>query len=399
MRIVFVDTTTDSDMIGGGHLILPSLMWALNNRGHEIHLVTKSKANPKLQPFIEASGAEVHISPWKKKAPVEIIAPIFNEWLKKLKPDVYVISSSAAIGWVVLPYIDPQIPTFTIGHNNENTFYLPVKHYHSFLTNAIGVSHQICNEYIKHCHMSEDKVEWIPYGVEVAEELTPSVSTEGLKIVYVGRIEEVQKRVPDLVKVISELYRNCVPFTMSIVGDVPYMPELKATLKDEIDKKVVQIRGWLEKEKVLKELKASDVFVLTSSFEGFSIALTEAMANGCCPVVTDIPSGSQQLIKDGENGRLLKVGDIQGFVKVLTGLSSDKVLLTQMRKAAWETGKTYSIERMADHYERIFNKGILSNREAPRKTDPKFQLLGSCRSSYPLFVRTLKMKLSKRQTI
>jgi glycosyltransferase involved in cell wall biosynthesis len=399
MRIVFVDTTTDSDMIGGGHLILPSLMEALKKRGHEIHLVTKGKANPKLQPFIDASGAEVHISPWKKKAPVEIIAPIFNEWLKELKPDVYVISSSAAIGWVVLPYIDPYVPTFTIGHNNENTFYLPVKHYHSFLTNAIGVSHQICDEYIQQCNMSEENVEWIPYGVDAAEVIAFSKPEEPLKIVYVGRVEEEQKRVPDLVKVISELYKNGVPFKMSIVGDGPYMPALKEALKAEVENTVVQIKGWLEKEKVLSELRAADVFILTSSFEGFSIALTEAMANGCCPVVTDIPSGSQQLIRDGENGHLINVGDIQGFVKVLSEMSAHKEKLNEMRNSAWETGKQFSLNRMAEHYESVFKAGILYHREMPRVTNPGFQLMSTCMSSYPLLIRTIKMKLTKRQTI
>lgn len=399
MRIVFVDTTTDSEMIGGGHLILPSLMGALKKRGHEVHLVTKGIASPQLQPFIELSGAIVHINPWKKKAPIELISPIFNMFLKRINPDVYVISSSAGIGWTVLPYLDSSVPTYTIGHNNENTFYLPVIHYRTFLTGAIGVSHQICKEYISKCLMQDEAVSWIPYGVEAAKELRHSDEAAIMKMIYVGRIEETQKRVPDLVKVANELFRKNIRFKLTIVGDGPYMPELKRGLREEIDHGCVDIKGWLSKEDVLRELRCADVFVLTSAFEGFSIALTEAMANGCCPVVTDIPSGNQQLVKNGENGFLIEVGNIDEFVSKLSRLSEDRELLNQIRTLAWSTGAQFSLDRMAEQYEKVFQSGINKLRERPRKTDPGYPLMSSCRSSYPLFLRVIKSKLSKRQTI
>lgn len=399
MRIVFIDTTTDSEMIGGGHLILPSLMGALKKRGHEVHLVTKGKSNTKLQPFIKISGAIVHTSPWKKKAPVEVVAPIFNEWLKQLKPDVYVISSSAAIGWVALPYLDPVLPTFTIGHNNESTFYLPVKHYHPFLTGAIGVSKQICEEYVRQCFMPEDRVEWIPYGVEAAYELSYPGPGSEMKIIYVGRVEEEQKRVPDLVKVAHELFKAGVFFKLNIVGDGPYMPELKERLKEEIAAGAVVIKGWLGKEEVMQEMRQADIFILTSAYEGFSIALTEAMANGCCPVVTDIPSGNQQLIEQGVNGYLIRVGDISGFKEKLRLLADDREMLNKMRVSAWKTGEKFSLERMAEHYERIFIDAVSKLRNEPRKMDPGFPLMSSCRSSYPLMIRTLKSIISKRQPL
>jgi glycosyltransferase involved in cell wall biosynthesis len=399
MRILFVDTTTDSELIGGGHLILPSLMGALRKRGHEVHLVTKGEANDKLQPFIALSGATVHISPWKKKAPVEVIAPIFNQWIKRLMPDVYIISSSAAIGWVVLPYLDPALPTFTIGHNNENTFYSPVKHYHSFLTGAIGVSKQICREYVDKCYMKKEHVEWIPYGVEAAAALSFPEPESELRILYVGRIEEVQKRSADLVKIAGELYRSGVSYKLTVVGDGPYMPVLKENLKEEISAGVVELKGWLGKEDVMLEMRAAEIFILTSAFEGFSIALTEAMANGCCPVVTDIPSGNQQLIEQGINGYLIQVGDISGFKEKLSLLSTNKDTVNRMRVSAWKTGRQFSLERMAEHYERIFIQGGSSLKITPRKSDPNFPLMNSSRSFYPILLRILKSRISKRQTI
>ena len=51
-----------------------------------------------------------------------------------------------------------------------------------------------------------------------------------------------------------------------------------------------------------------------SDYEGLPVALLEAMGNGLAPVVSRIASGNTELIKNEENGYLVEVGDIEGFV-------------------------------------------------------------------------------------
>ncbi len=393
MRIVFVDTTTDSQMIGGGHLILPSLMDALKKRGHEVHLVTKGKANAKLQQFIDMSGAIVHISPWKKRAPVADLVPIFNKWINSINPDVYVISNSAAIGWCVLPLLAPHIPSFTIGHNNEETYYMPVRHYHEFLSRAIGVSEEICNVYRLSCNISSDKVKWIPYGVPAAT----SVSSKGsvLRIIYVGRIEQEQKRISDLVFIALKLDQCNINYRLQIIGDGPYMPTVREKLTRLIKKGNVILSGWKSREEVITALRSSDVFILTSAFEGFSIALTEAMANGCCPVVTNIKAGNKQLIRNGENGYLIPVSETTAFVNILSLLAEDAEKLMSLRLSAFATGNQFSTERMAMSYETEFKLAINESRINSRVNNPNFPILPTCVSRYPSWLRRLKAILMK----
>lgn len=378
--------------IGGGHLILPALMGELVKRKHEVHLVMAAKENKKLSGLIEESKAIVHIAPWGKKAPASDLVPLFYDWISKLNPDIYVISSSAAIGWLTLPWLPKNLPTYTIGHNDEKTFYEPVRHYHAFLSGAVGVSNQICETYISSCNMLAANVTWIPYGVSSADSISESSDCNPLRLIYIGRFDEPQKRIMDLAVIINQLNKRNVNFICELVGDGPEMEAFSEKLKDEVEAGKVVIHGWLDKSKVLTTLKNADVFILTSAFEGFSIALTEAMANGCCPVVTNIKAGNQQLIKDGENGFLIDVGNVEGFVEKISLLSLNRGLLNRMRLQAWQTGKIYSIRRMAEKYEELFVHDLNNGGRKIANTNKEFPVMPSCKSKYPLWLRRIKAR-------
>ncbi|PYS69773.1 MAG: hypothetical protein DMF69_15865 [Acidobacteria bacterium] len=170
------------------------------------------------------------------------------------------------------------------------------------------------------------------------------------------------------------------------------MSNIRSVLADQIESGRVVIHGWLGSTEVLRVLRKSEIFILASEYEGFCISLIEAMANGCAPVVTDIRSGNKQLVKDGENGFIVPVGDIDAFVDRIKLLDSDRESLSQTRTGAWETGREYSVRRMVDNYVACFERAIEHARATPRTPDPSFPLMESCRSKYPLWLRRVKGK-------
>ncbi|MBC7900780.1 MAG: glycosyltransferase family 4 protein [Saprospiraceae bacterium] len=392
MRIAFADTTLDGSIIGGAHTFLVQIMRGLSRKGHEIHLISKGDPLAKSAANIADSGARIHPNLWRHDALVNDSTPILARWLNDLRPDVYVVSVSPDLGWTVLPFLDSKIATFTIGHNDEHSFYDPVKHYASFLTRAIGVSDEICRRYVDECGMEKARVEWIPYGVEISGSEPVGSGDAALQLLYVGRVEEEQKRISDLIKIVKMLDQKGVDLRLSIVGDGVEMPKLKDALSSEIEDGTVELHGWVDSDKVIETMRRSEVFVLTSAYEGFCISLVEAMANGCCPVVTDIKSGNKQLITDGENGFISPVGDVESMAERIADLAADPERRLIMRKRAWETGKAYSVERMIEAYENCFERAIGEARDNPRQPDPSFPLMESCRSKYPLWLRRIKAK-------
>lgn len=390
MKIVIVDTTLHGPLIGGAQTFLPGLIKDLKNKGHEIHLVSKGNPDKKIRQQLIDAGAILHTGLFKKSKLVDEAAPFFAKWVNKMRPDIYLISVSGDIGWLALPYLNPSIATITIGHTDSQTFYAPARHYHSFLTKAIAVSDQVCEEYISDCGLLPQQVKCIPYGVKVNIDPPVEHNRELLQIVYVGRIDETQKRISDLAAIAKQITAKNLPFHLKVIGDGPERSALEEKLADEIAAKKVEFTGWLENEKIINLLRQSDVFVLTSAYEGFCIALVEAMANGCCPVVTNIRSGNKQLIRDSENGFINEIGDVNAFVDKLTYLQQNRSQLEKMRIAAWQMGKKYSIPAMADNYEECFLEAIQDARATLRKIDPGFPVMESCRSLYPRWIRRIK---------
>jgi len=177
MKIAVIDTTIDGANLGEAHLFLPEFLKGLIAKGNEVHLIIKRAPNEKVLEQIEASRAILHTNLWNAEGFVEETAPVLANWLNELKPDVYLISVSDDIGWVVLPLLNPQIATLTIGHEDSEYFYLPARHYRSFLTRVIGTSPEVCVGYVLSSVIEKEKIEWIS-DEEESDEGAPVDSEE-----------------------------------------------------------------------------------------------------------------------------------------------------------------------------------------------------------------------------
>lgn len=83
-------------------------------------------------------------------------------------------------------------------------------------------------------------------------------------------------------------------------------------------------------------LAESDVFLLPSRYEGLPVALLEALAAGCVPVVSKIGS-IDSVVKDGVNGFLIEPGNVPQIVEKLKSLLSDEADWRNLRRNAQNT--------------------------------------------------------------
>lgn len=102
----------------------------------------------------------------------------------------------------------------------------------------------------------------------------------------------------------------------------------------------IDFRGYVDD--IFEHLADVDLNVLTSIKEGVPRALIESMALGIPSVCTDV-KGSREVVVDGVTGRLVPVGDVEGFANAVAGLLED----LQARQAM----STACVQRAREHYD------------------------------------------------
>jgi glycosyltransferase involved in cell wall biosynthesis len=401
MRVVIVDTTMTTPPTGGAHTFLADICAPLAARGWRPSFVTQPGPERGIVGALGAAGGEVVDNLWTAAALPEERAERLAAWVNEARPDAYVISASPDAGWLALPLLDAEVPTLSVAHNDVGAFYEPLKHYGAFIDCAVSVSLEIERRTVEECGIPPARSRRIPYGVSSlgeAEARARAESSSGggpLRIGYVGRLVREQKRVQELAPLAAELVRRGVDFELHVVGEGAERGALEAEFARRGLAGRARFWGWLAPAEVKRRLKELDVFLLMSDYEGLSVALLEAMGHALAPVVTDIRSGTGEVVADGRNGFLLPVGDVEKFAERLEQLARDRPLLASLRLAAWEASQPYTVGRTADAYVAAFAAARENNAgraaRAERQTD--FPVMPACRSPYPFWLRKLKRRV------
>lgn len=129
------------------------------------------------------------------------------------------------------------------------------------------------------------------------------------RIISVGRLYP-QKNQQMMIRAFAEVADEFPDWQLVIYGEGP----LRNNLELIIDS--LQLRGRVllpgRTEHVIEELRKSKIFCLSSDYEGMSNAMIEAICVGL-PILTTDVSGVSELIKDGKNGSVVAVKDIDSY--------------------------------------------------------------------------------------
>ncbi len=163
-------------------------------------------------------------------------------------------------------------------------------------------------------------------------------------ILGAGRHYEV-KGFDRLIKAFAKL--NQPDWKLWIAGsEGPHTNELKALVKN------LNLTGKVEFLGAVKEIdklfQKSKIFVLPSRSEGFPNALIEAMANGLACVSFDINAGPSEVIKNNENGLLVKDGDIDELANKIDFLITHEEERFRMGQNAKKLKDQLSLSQIAD---------------------------------------------------
>lgn len=207
--------------------------------------------------------------------------------------------------------------------------------------------------------VNERKLHLIYNGVD-AEKIVP-VNKSGSELLKIGMIGQLfpPKGWRDFISVIHYISKKSkVPFKALIIGEGEDRDELHSLVKRLGLDNIIVFKGYVENiNDIFREL---DLILFTTHREGFSVAILEAMSAGLAQVITDVGGAKEQIIH-GENGYVVKCGEIQQMGEYCLHLMNDVDLRLRFGSTSRDiVQKKFSENAMFMNYVALFNETLQS---------------------------------------
>lgn len=281
--------------------------------------------------------------------------------LAAFKPTVVVANLSAS-SFEALRYVPAGV--FRVGtvQSADAGWYAMLRVYHAHLDMVAAVSETIQADVRDMAEFSAIPVHYLPYGVPMPEpEARPATDgRQPLRILYLGRLVQEQKRVQLFPAILQKLKESGIPFHWTLAGSGPERSSLEATMKTNAPEQRVTFTGPVAYADVPQLLAQNDIFLLASNYEGLPLSLLEAMGQGLVPVVSDLPSGIRTVV-DESNGIRIAVDNTAGYAEAIVKLHHRRdELRTLSRNAAAHVRREYSVSAMTDRWLTVLPKALAS---------------------------------------
>ncbi len=185
------------------------------------------------------------------------------------------------------------------------------------------------------------------------------IPTDRFIIITIGRLWK-QKNHVLLIEAFNKVFNIVNSATLLIVGEDPTDGAFRRFLESKINSlpkganKNIFLLG--QRNDIAELLLASNVFVLSSDWEGVPLTLLEAMGYGT-PVVCTSVGGIPDVIKDKSEGLLIKKGDCDGLAEAILRVFSNKQMAANLsEKASDKFRREYSIDITAKNYIKLYGR-------------------------------------------
>ena len=168
----------------------------------------------------------------------------------------------------------------------------------------------------------------------------------------VGRLQPVKDHAL-LLRAFAKVRVQVPEAALVIVGDGPLRAALEAQAEQAGLSDALRFMG--DRHDVPRLLTGMEVFALTSTSEGYSVALLEACASSLPIVATDV-GGNREIVRHGINGRLVPPGDTAAIATALIALLRGGEQAAAMGRAgyAWAQAEA-SFRTMAERYHGLYD--------------------------------------------
>lgn len=222
--------------------------------------------------------------------------------------------------------------------------------------NTIVVPSKYLKSVVAQWGIEEDKITVIYsalYPIEVSgskDELRKKLSFTHPTIVSAGRLVPWKGFVA-LVKVVSRLKQQYPNISLVIAGEGEDRSAIEKEIHNLKIEDSIRLISSVSKDALGATIKAGDVFVLNTAYEGLSHQLLEVMDIGT-PIVTTPAGGNPELITEGVTGLMVPFNNVDALEEAIARVLNHPEMVTRMTQSARARSKEFSetnaVSKIAD---------------------------------------------------
>lgn len=206
-------------------------------------------------------------------------------------------------------------------------------------------------------------------AVKMPVPLPAPVDCPPQSVLFLGRL--AARKSPDVLLCAAKTVLESYPKTIFRFGG-DGEPERYVALAEELGiASSCEFLGWVSGEEKERLLRQGSVFCLPSRAEGMPMSVLEAMSYGVATVATPV-GGTPQIIRDGENGFLMPVGDSERLAEIICELLGDDGLCRRIGEAGRVTvEERFNIDKNIDELVVIYEQLMSREKQALLVQYPK----------------------------
>lgn len=180
-------------------------------------------------------------------------------------------------------------------------------------------------------------------------------SFEGRRLLSVGRLHK-QKGYDLLIDAMPAVFKKFPNWQLDIFGEGEERDNLQKKIDSYSLSSNISLKGYTND--VQSELLSSDIFIVSSRYEGFPMIIVEALASGLPVVSFNCPEGPRQLLERGA-GLLVEVGNIESLSENIIKLIESRELRNRCRENGYRNIKKYKPEVIMKKWAQLLDISLL----------------------------------------
>ena len=240
-------------------------------------------------------------------------------------------------------------------HNHDKKYLRKMKYCYGNIDYIMALTKTLNKDY-KELFKENRKIKVITMPNMMSKNSYKQSSLDKKVIVSVSRLDS-GKRINEIIDIASKV--RDLNWKFKIIGDGIEYNNLKKQIADLNLNDVVELKGMLSNNEVVEELTNSSIYVMTSITEGLAIVLIEACSVGLPCVCYEIENDLSDIVKNNQNGYLIKNRDEKKFVEKLKLLMKDSSKRKIFGKKSVMIAADFSNDAIADKWIKFIDRASL----------------------------------------